>query len=142
MSLVLYHYTSSHSIAKVRAQGLTKGVLPWNLDKDGNPTFRKGFQWLTTNPNFGQAWCLLGNLPFSRNAYRITVLVPANAEQHVLSWPELCRRCKPDCAEELNRTGGDVDNWRLFHGSIPPKWFLEVARNNGELLSATPLILG
>src|SRR4051812_18140305 len=114
MSQVLYHFTAAHCIEKIRRQGLTKGALPWDLDQHGNPTFRHPFQWLTTNANFGQPWCLLGELPFSRNAWRITVCVPTTHEKQVLSWPELCRRCQPQSAEELNRTGGDVQNWRLF----------------------------
>ncbi len=136
MSQILYHFTSVHAIDKIRARGLTKGVLPWNLDARGRPTFRSPFQWLTTNPSYAQTWCLLGSLPFSRNAYRITVCVPINRAEHVISWPELCQACNPDSAEELNRTGGDVQNWRLFAGRIPPAWFIAIDLNLGERFSA------
>lgn len=142
MSVILYHFTSNHNIASILKGGISKGVLPWNIDRHGNETFRRGFQWLTTNPSFTQPWCLLGSLPYSRNAHRITVHIPTGYQQNVLSWPELVRRCKPDCAEELNRTGGDTENWRLFHGRIPPSWFLEVTRNTGEMLTAQSLVLG
>lgn len=136
MTRPFYHFTSAHAVEKIRSQGLTRGILPWNLDARGRPTFRKPFQWLTTNPSFSQRWCLLGELPFSRNAYRITVAVPATQIEHLIAWPELVRACNPDSAEELNRNGGDTENWRLFAGSIPPAWFIAIEPNMGERLSA------
>lgn len=142
MSLLLYHFTAAHCIPKIRQRGLTKGALPWNLDKQGNPEMRRGFQWLTTNPDFAQPWCVLGNLPFPRNAYRITVLIPSHRQSRVFTWSELCRRCQPDCAEEINRNGGDIENWRVFAGPIPPTWFLEIARNTGQQIIAADLSLG
>lgn len=133
--MILFHFTTGHAIQKIRRQGLTKGVLPWNLDAQGNPTFRRPFQWLTRNGDFAQPWALLGSLPFARNEYRITVCVPKSHHARVHAWNELVRRCRPDSAEEINSTGGDVENWAVFHGPIPPTWFLEVARNTGELLA-------
>ncbi len=137
MSLLLYHFTGAPFIAQIQREGLTKGVLPWNLNKYGKPTFKTPFQWLTTNADYSQPWCLLGSLPFARNAHRITVLIPPNQMQHVLKWSELVRRCQPDCAGEINATGGDVENWRVFHGRIPPSWFLSIDANMGERLSPT-----
>lgn len=138
--LVLYHYTAAHCVQKIQRRGLTKGALPWNLDSQGNPTLRRGFQWLTTNPTWSQPWCLLGSLPFPRNAYRITVLVPPEQQRRVFAWLELCRRCQPDSAEEINRTGGDVENWRVFHGPIPPQWFLAIDKNPSDLLAPEPVV--
>lgn len=137
MSQVLYHFTAVHNLEHIRAEGLTKGALPWNLHPiTKKPTFARPFQWLTTNPDYLQPWCLLGNLPYARNAVRITVCVPSEHEHHVYSWMEMCRRCNPDSAAEINATGGDVDNWRIFHGKIPPSWFLAIDRNMNERLSS------
>jgi hypothetical protein len=135
MSQILYHFTSGHCIEKINHQGLTKGALPWNLHpRTGRPTFRRPFQWLTTNASFTQAWCLLGNLPFPRNAFRVTVCIPATHQGNVISWMDMCLAGNPDCADEINRTGGDVDNWRVFAGCIPPQWIIETLRNPEALL--------
>lgn len=141
--MILYHFTSAHHIAKIRSQGLTKGVLPWAFDlKTGNPIMRRPFQWLTANPQWEQPWCLLGNLPFSRNAWRITVNIPAEHYPKIIEWLAICRRYNPESAAELNATGGDVENWRLFFGRIPPGWFLEVTRNGGQVMRPEDLLIG
>ncbi len=143
MSLILYHYTSAHVIDKVRARGLTKGALPWNSDALGNPRLRRGFQWLTTSPVFNdQAWCTLGQLPFAKNAYRVTVAIPSDRLNRVIEWRALCDRYRPESAEYLNATGGDTACWRLFVGPIPPSWFIEVCRNTGEVMRAPLPIIG
>lgn len=141
--MILHHLTAAHNVRGIRAKGLVKGVLPWNLDRNGDCTFRRPFQWLTTNPSFHQQWCLLGALPFPRNAYRVTVAIPDDRRKRLHPWLELVRRCNPDSAEELNRTGGDVENWWLYYGPIPPNWIIEIARNLGELqLGETPPFQG
>lgn len=98
-----------------------------------------GFQWLTTNPTWEQPWAFLGNLEFPKNAYRITVLIPPEraVKPHLLDWPDLVNRCRPESAEELNTKAVDWQNWRLFYGPIPPGWFLEVQRNAGQQIIAT-----
>jgi hypothetical protein len=141
--MILFHFTALHFIEKIKREGLTKGAMPWNLDKDGNPTLERPYQWLTRNSSFDQQWCLLGNLEYSRNAYRIAIQLPDRPRDFtktpfLFKWEELCRRCRPDCMEEVNKTGGDVDNWFVFRGRIPPHWFIEVKRNNGEAFRGTP----
>jgi len=166
-SLLLYHFCPQHAIAGIRQKGIVKGALPWNRDAFGEHqmirhmretswTARQiarhreleakgtlprtpGFQWLTTNPNFEQSWCFLGDLEFPKNAYRITVLIPPEktVKPYVLEWPDLCKRCRPESAEELNTKATDWENWRLFYGPIPPSWFLEVQRNAGQQIIAT-----
>jgi hypothetical protein len=127
--MILYHFTADHFVPKIKARGLVKGRLPWNFDKHGNPQMLPGYQWLTTNPDYLQPWCLLGNLPYSRNAVRITVEVPKTHEERVFNWLALCRARNPDCAEAINSTGGDVENWRVYGGPIPPFWFVAIEHN-------------
>jgi hypothetical protein len=132
--MILYHFTSAHLADKIKRKGLTLGALPWNLDKHGCPEMRPGHQWLTTNPDFHQPWCMLGNLPFARNAVRFSVEVPKDRLDRVAKWLELCAKFKPHCAEEINRTGGDVENWRVYRGTIPPTWFVAIDVNFGQRL--------
>ena len=46
-------------------------------------------------------------------------------------------RCQPDSAEEINANGVDFGNWWVFHGRIPPSWFLAVEVNLGERVTPT-----
>lgn len=98
--------------------------------------FFPGFQWLTKNPSFDQPFALLGDLPFAKNASRITVLIPQAAETALHRWQELCERHKPQAAEELNTNAVDWQNWSVFNGWIPQAWFLEVHRNPGQTTAA------
>lgn len=95
-----------------------------------------GFQWLTSNPDWMQPWCLLGNLPFAKNAHRITIAFPQVAMPALMPWPDLCARHNPPSADELNTPNVDWRNWFVFHGRIPPGWFVTVERNQGETLAA------
>lgn len=164
---LLYHFCPQHAIDGIRRKGIVKGALPWNRDASGAPQMIRhmrettwsaaeiarhrrleatgrilrtpGFQWLTTNPTWEQPWCFLGALEFPKNAYRITVLIPPEraVKPYLLDWPELCDRCRPQSAEELNTKAVDWQNWRLFYGPIRPGWFLEIARNSGQQIIAT-----
>jgi hypothetical protein len=144
---ILHHYAPQHAIAGIRRKGLTKGAIPWNYDKAGEPTMAThlsgnprmrgpGFQWLTTSTVWDQPFCLMGSLPFPKNAYRVTVLVPDRAKKFLFKWTELCERGRPDCAQFVNTKAVDFDNWWVFYGPIPPTWFLEVARNMGQQIIA------
>lgn len=140
--MTLYHLTSAHLIANIRKAGLNKGVLPWNLDEHGRPELVRGYQWLTTNAEFIQPWCLLGNLPYARNAIRITVHVPATHEGRLGRWLDLCNKYRPACADEINATGGDVGNWWVYRGAIPPDWFVAIETNLQERVRPESFNLG
>lgn len=106
-------------------------------EKEGKLYTRPGFQWLTTNADFAQSWCLLGNLPFPKNAYRLAVLVPEHAMHRLFKWTEFCARGQPDCAEEINTPSVDFRNWFIFYGPIPYTWVIETPlRNFGQQITA------
>lgn len=127
--MIAYHFTGTPFLNAIRAQGLTKGALPWNLDREGRPEMRPGFQWLTLDPEWFQLWAAKGQLPYARNSYRITLEIPPEKERRAFRWTELVRRCNPDCAEEIQRNAGDVSKWIVYAGVIPPQWFLAIERN-------------
>lgn len=104
--------------------------------KRGKLYWRPGFQWLTTNGDFAQPFCLKGMLPFPKNAYRLTVLVPDNGIHRLHKWSEMVARGRPDCAEEIN-AGVDWENWWTFYGPIPRSWVIETPlRNYGQQITA------
>ncbi len=132
--MTYHHFTAAHFLPEIRRRGLTKGAIPWNYDRNGRPTMQRGYQWLTTNPDFNQPWCLLGDLPYARNAVRLTIAIPATHQPKLAKWLELCARYRPHCADDVNAVGGDVENWRVYHGRIPPGWIVAEEINFGERL--------
>lgn len=147
-AIILHHFAPQHAIQGIRNRGLTKGAIPWNLDAQGKPTMSRhlsgrpgapgpGFQWLTANASFDQPFALLGNLEFPKNAYRVTVCIPATALRFLHNWKELCERGQPDCAPFVNTKAVDWTNWFVFYGPIPPTWFLEIQRNMGQQIIAS-----
>lgn len=147
MSTILYHFCPAHAVEKIKREGITRGRLPWNLDKQGNPTFLThisgdprvkgpGFQWLTQNPSFDQPFCLLGTLPFPKNAFRVTVVIPRELVARLSYWPDMCKRANPDCRDAINNPAVDWQNWFVFYGRIGPVAFLEITRNAGQLLAS------
>lgn len=129
--MILYHYTSRHHIPRIQINGLRKGVIPWNMDARGKPGFVAGWQWMTLNGDFNQAWALpqpFSKLPFRRDEYRITVKIPQAALERVVPWPVMAAKYHPDSEEFINSFADHI-HWRLVSGIIPPAWFVEVIQN-------------
>lgn len=182
---ILYHFTNGRFIPAIKAEGLTKGVLPWHrcrktgealvirnwaeqkltaagvhkmraqeaglerMAKGGNAHAAKevarlfpGFQWLTSSPDWNQPFALLGELPFAKNANRITICVPSEVTLGLFHWKTLCASQRPPAAEELNTAAVDWENWYVFNGRIPTGWFMEIARNPGNTIGAGLLAEG
>jgi hypothetical protein len=105
--------------------------------KKGRLYMRPGFQWLTTKADFDQPWCLLGGLPFPKNAYRLKFLIPETATHRLFKWSEFCARGKPDCEAEINTKAVDWENWFIFYGPMPISWLIETPlRNVGHTITA------
>lgn len=132
--MILFHYTSAQHLAKIRTQGIHRGVIPWKF-LDGKATFVRGWQWLTINPDWEQSWCdpKYSQLPYRRDEFRITIAVPKFAYPQVLRWLDFCAKHAPESATELNARPHDPQNWRLFHGPIPATWFVDVQQNPTRL---------
>jgi hypothetical protein len=97
---------------------------------------RPGFQWLTSNPDWNQPFCLLGALPFPKNAIRFEVRIPITQTGRLNRWSTFCERGRPDCVEEINVKDVDWENWWLFYGPIDPLWLVNCDRNPGPQIVA------
>jgi hypothetical protein len=117
----VYHFTARHLLAGCLNEGLTKGMIPL-FDDVGNPYVAPGWQWVTTNPNWDQAWDSGTTLPYSRTAHRLTVKVPKAHGWRLHRW----RRVVPGYMAEVLGAEGDPENWLLFHGRIKPAWIWRV----------------
>jgi hypothetical protein len=119
-----------------RAQIERANAIEAERTKAGKLYTRPGFQWLTSNGDFAQPFCLAGTLPYPKNAYRLTILIPEVGLHRLRSWPEMILRGQPDCAEEIN-AGMDWRNWYVFYGPIPRTWIVETPlRNFGQQIIA------
>jgi hypothetical protein len=123
----LYHFTAAHLWPAIKSQGLRRGVIP----DFGVRRLIPGFQWLTRNPSWDQAWDVSHLLPYRRNAVRITVKVPQDHAQYLRPWLDLAQLF-PETASILNGYG-DPENWFVFSGNIPRGWFREVLANRAYM---------
>jgi hypothetical protein len=127
----LYHFTSGQHMAMIHIAGITKGVIPWSMNSDGQVGMVAGWQWLTENPDWQQEWARpspFSKLTFRRDEWRITVEIPSAQVRRLVSWKEVDRTRRPASADFIN-TFADAHLWHLFKGPIPPDWFAAVDRN-------------
>lgn len=115
----------------IKVQGLSLGSIPWQRLKK-SVKFVRGFQWLTSNPSWEQAWCdpKESTLPYDRHAYRITVTIPENQRQRVTPWLKFVQLSgiPPAMAQQLN-AHGDPEHWFLYFGILRPIHFLAIDKN-------------
>lgn len=126
----LYHFTALHLASGCLSEGLTLGVIP--TIKDGKPGMIPGYQWLTANGKFVQAWEEYSSLPYRRNAVRIEVKIPKAHRDKLLPWIEFGKRFK---ISEILNSFGDPENWYVYNGKIPTGWFRKVVYNEPPAIS-------
>ena len=106
---------------------LTKGVIPTWHRHEGIKLV-PGYQWLTTNPDFDQAWCRASRLPYKRNEVRLTVKIPDRALKNVQRWLQYCVENPDPYQDDLN-CYGDPENWVLYRGNVNPIWIKRAIPN-------------
>lgn len=109
----LYHFTSADCVARIKREGLTRGlgVVP---PPHAPPSYRAGDrlpalpgqpegtqavaaftgQWLTDDPDWRQAWATRASIPHDRTVWRVTVEVPgtpSGASGLLVRWADLVR---------------------------------------------------
>ena len=133
----LYHFTPTHLLDDIKIMGLTRGMIP--ILKSGRNGDRKedfkvipGYQNLTVNKAFNQSWEEQSSLPYRRNAVRITVKIPKNYRCNLFYWLRFCDAVNLNSARVLN-SYGDPENWYVYRGKIPPKWFRAIDFRPGTL---------
>lgn len=123
----LYHFTSPHHVDGCRRHGLVRGMLPLELGAPGRRArVRRGFQWLTVNPDREQSWVQDSSLPYDRCAFRLTVRVPPTRARRLFRWLDVGERLVgPEMFATLNGDG-DPENWFVFVGHLLPHWITRV----------------
>lgn len=125
----LYHFTSPIHVEGCKKEGINRGSIP--LYKDGRHGLLPGWQWLTSNPDFGQEWANKehSTLPYDRTAYRLTVVIPKTSKNRLHKWLDICGSLPID--KHLNAFG-DPENWYVFQGRIKPGWIRQVEQKEAQ----------
>lgn len=131
-----YHFTAAHMLKPILEKGLTRGATPAIVD--GLQILITGTQWLTTSKDFRQDWCLpeYSNLPYDRNAFRLTIEIPNAQRSHVFTWDDFYRmHMLPKGFKKIpgfdDRQHCNPDLWRIFVGNIHPLWVKNFQENPG-----------
>ena len=125
----LYHWCADHMLDSILRQGLTRGVIAWM--EGGNPVFRRGFQWLTRNPERdAQEWCHVqySTLPYDRCANRLTVMVPAHEALSLSCWADCGPLIVPPEQYEVLSAFGNPRDHFVFRGNVKPAWITRTER--------------
>lgn len=130
-----YHFTAAHLLRPILETGLTRGITPAQTD-DFRDVIITGTQWLTTHQAFKQDWChpAYSNLPYDRNAFRLTIEIPNRQRAHTFTWEEFYRtHMQPKGLKKIpgfdNREFCNPDLWRVFVGDIHPLWIKHFTEN-------------
>lgn len=139
-----YHFTAAHMLRPILEEGITRGHTPF-VATNGQIFLVPGTQWLTTDKSFKQSWCIpeLSNLPYDRNAFRLTVEIPAAHRQHLVTWQQLrARLWETHAADRLpgfdDPRYTDAENWRVFLGNIHPLWIKQFNENREGYRACVP----
>jgi hypothetical protein len=135
--MILYHFTALEHLESIRAQGLTRGLLPLSPDNVRNAV------WLTSDKESAghgladgepmpAAFLRHHNLPanltfYDKRAIRITVVWPSDNVTPWLPWAR--KRLDPAWLEILNKEGGGLTKaktWFISFSPIPPSAFRSI----------------
>lgn len=130
--MILSHFTSRHSVEKIKRAGISAGKVPWRMDEQGRVTFMGGLQWLTLDNEWDkQDWdeqFIMAKFPVRRTDYRVTVAIPSLAAFKCIPWDAFCAKHGLR-VDEYFQTFNSRKWWFVFIGTIPPQWIIEVVRN-------------
>lgn len=143
----LYHFTAKYLLKGIMDYGIRFGKVPVfgqgrKKDEYEFLNFIKGYQWLTTNPDFDQSWAKQSYLKYTRNDYRLQILIKQRENNKLVKWTEFAKKNSHRIPEAthgfLKLQGADTQNWYLFKGVIRPDCIVqinsrEVEENIGEI---------
>lgn len=130
-----YHFTAKHLLGGILQHGIRFGKIPIFSDgrKEGEYKFRyfiKGYQWLTTNPDFDQAWAKQTYLKYNRTDYRLQIVIKHRDKNNLIKWTEYLKKHGDRIPQATVNAlklpeGSDPENWYLYKGVIRPSWIME-----------------
>ena len=131
----LYHFTSRIHLPYIMREGITKGRIPWMIDKRtgrvgllrGNPRDPDDvYQWLTESDDWNQDWDL-GTCPplppYTRTYTRIAVDFSGMELRRLFRLSDFLKVNQPESAPFLTSFASSR-HWYLYHGRIFPRQFI------------------
>ena len=123
----LYHFCREKDFRGIRAQGITKGVIPTvqrmekHTKRKYSPVLIKGWQWLTMNGERDQqSWATKELFKDDRTEYRITLEIPERELESLYDRARLLT-VFPEVGPLFDGWAGS-ESWRVFRGAIPKYW--------------------
>ena len=122
--MILYHFCANRHAQQIMRGGLTMGGV---LEPE-NGIVHDGYIWLTLDkdPAHQGSWATRHIIPYSRTAWRLTVSIPNSVSHRILGRKELAARWPS--TEHLFDGFDGSENWRVFHGHIPPAWIIKAEK--------------
>ena len=142
-NMLLYHFTTKESAAKISQEGITRCLIPW--DQNAQKTiFKPDFQWLTADPNFeSQLWAnFYMRLPgmFLKTEYRLTVEIPQHAHDYLIRWNDFKRIIPKNGINFITANLHPDAHWGLFAHprGIPANWIIESIKTPRPIARPSP----
>lgn len=138
--MTLYHFTGRHHLDGIIREGITRGGIvkpcwfrsnaPVEVVRANPEAFvLYGWQWLTSDPSFGQGWATKRMICCDRAEIRLTVEVKPGHGRDAMPWNEKAREMgfTDEELRDFNAAGkSDGSPWIVYRGRIPPKWIRSV----------------
>lgn len=123
----LYHFTADLLLESIKAEGLTRGSFP--LQINGDLKLLPDCQWLTRNKTFDQLWHdpEFTQLKYDRRENRIAIKIPKNEYENLWNWEQVKIGFGHLFLRDFDYHD-DCQNWYIFLGRIKPGWFRGITR--------------
>lgn len=123
--ITLYHFCAAHTLQSILDSGLTLGCTP--IWEDGKLRVEEKTQWLTLDgASSRQSWDTRIVLPYSRTAYRLTIVIPYNHRKKLIRAPDFMAQFPGEENQSLIEGWAGSECWYIFRfrGIIPPAWIV------------------
>lgn len=120
--MILYHFCADKHVKSILRKGIIIGGVTEITPK--GYVVHSGWMWLTLNGNpKEQSWEGRILIRYSRTAWRLTIDIPDEALDRLYDKSKLLALYP--ASEPLFRGHPESEDWRVFHGTIPPKWIIK-----------------
>lgn len=128
----LYHYTAAHHAVEIAYSGAISGGGVPICSPDGVYAVGlvPGWQWLTSDPDWSQAWATREAIGCDRTECRLVVAIPLLDRTRLYRWDDVAHRFgyTEPIARRFAEIGGGKrsDLWYVFAGAIPSGWIVDL----------------
>lgn len=123
--MTIYHFCADRHVRKIKSEGLRLGGV--SVIRNGHLRIYSGYNWLTLDSDpTQQSWATRNLVKYSRTAWRLTVEIPDEECDRLMDRDALERHIPGSRALFTGWPGSE--NWRVYHGFIPPGWIRKIEK--------------